>query len=61
MVYMDVRVGVYLCIHVWVGGFSCCMCWFHGHMIPTAVGVIGQALFFVHVFVLLKNRMVFRK
>lgn len=60
MVYMDVCVGVYLYTRVgW--GFLNCMCWFHGHMIPTSCGSDWPGLAFVHVFVLLKNRVVFRK
>ena len=58
---MDVRVGVYLCVHVWVGFFSDACCWFHGHMIPTSCGSDWPGLVFVRVFVLLKSRVVFRK
>lgn len=60
MVYMDVCVGVYLYTHVgW--GFLHCMCWFHGRMIPTSCGSDWPGLAFIHVFVLLKNRVIFRK
>lgn len=37
------------------------MYWFHGHMIPTSCGRDWPVLVSVHVFVLLKNRVVFRK
>lgn len=60
MVYMDVCVGVYLYTRVG-GGFLHCMCWFHGRMIPTSCGSDWPGLVFVNVFVLLKNRVVFRK
>lgn len=58
----DVRVGgifVYIC--VWVGVFSIAYVGFVDIWSPQAVGVIGQALFIVHVFVLLKNTVVCRK
>lgn len=47
-IFMYTRVG-------WV--FFRCMCWFHGHMIPTSCGSDWPGL----VFVILKNRVVFRK
>lgn len=61
MVYMDVSVGaVFLYIHAGWGSFRC-MCWFHGHMIPTSCGSDWPGLVFCCVFVLLKSRVLFRK
>lgn len=58
---MDVRVGIYLCTHMWVGVLSVACVGSMDIWSPQAVGVIGQALFLFMFFVLLKNRVVFRK
>lgn len=38
---------VYTCVG-W--GFFCCMCWFHGHMIPTSCGSDWPGLVFLFLF-----------
>lgn len=60
MVYMDACAGD-ICVRVWVGFFSCCMSWFHGHMIPTDCGSDWPGPSVCSYFFFLKTRVVFRK